>query len=517
MERAPELATVPEVVRHQAAVRPDEPALVMGERSLTFGELDRASNRVANALADHGLSAGDRFAVVDKNSVDFFALVVGGLKLGAAHLAVNWRLTSGEMRQVVADAGARVLFVGTETAETARAAVEGLDPRPVIVAIGSGGLDDWLAPYGDQDPAVEVGGDDTAFHFSTSGTTGVPKGVPVSHRACLTQIYGLGPLFGFRPGAVSLMVMPTFHIAGTEWTLQGLCHGATTVLLREFDPGAALAAIEQHRITHAMLVPAMLAVVLEHPALPATDRSTVESISYGGSPIAPSTLATAVEAFGCRFFQTYGLTEVAGAVSTLHADDHDLERPHLLCSAGRPVPWCEIRILDPETGDEVPTGSVGEVCVRSPANMAGYWHVPNEESGAFRGDWLRTGDAGYFDDDGYLFLHDRVRDMVVTGGENVYPTEVENVLVRHLEVVEAAVIGVPSDRWGEAVHAVVVVGPGSALTEEELVAFARSQLAGFKLPKSVTFIDQLPRNPSGKVLKEELRRPYWAGRERSVG
>ncbi|HVX19781.1 MAG TPA: long-chain-fatty-acid--CoA ligase [Acidimicrobiales bacterium] len=522
--RGPTGETVPGAVRRQAEWRGDADALVMDGRAVTFADLDRSANRVANALLAHGLVPGGRFAVVDKNSLAFFPLVVGGLRAGGTHLAVNWRLTPPEMRVVLGRSRAQVVFAGADTVDQVADAVADLDDPPAVVVLadaasgpGRPALDDWLAPHGDGDPGVAVSAADTAFLFSTSGTTGVPKGVPVSHDACLTQVRGLGPLLGFRAGAVSLMAMPTFHIAGTEWTLQGLYHGATTVVLREFDPGAVLAAIQEHRVTHAMLVPAMLTFLLEDPALAGTDTSAVETVSYGGSPIAPSTLSAAVDALGCRFFQTYGITEVAGAVSVLHADDHDPARPELLASAGRPVPWCDVRICDPDTGAFLPVGSVGEVCVRSPANMPGYDGVPNEESGAFFGEWLRTGDAGYVDADGYLFLHDRVRDMVVTGGENVYPVEVENVLAAHPEVVEVAVIGVPSDRWGEAVHAVAVRVPGGTVTAEELVAFARPQLAGFKLPKSVAFVDRLPRNPSGKVLKTELRRPYWAERARAVG
>jgi len=499
-------------------------ALVMDGRALTFAELDRRGNRVANACLAHGLGSGGRFAVVDKNSLEFFPLVLGGLRAGGTHLAVNWRLAPPEMEVVLGRSRVEVVFAGTDLVELVDAAVAGLDPPPVVVTLGAEPagpgrpvLGDWLADHGEGDPGVSVDPGDTAFLFSTSGTTGVPKGVPVSHDACLTQIRGLGPLLGFRPGATSLMAMPAFHIAGTEWTLQGLYHGATTVVLREFDPRAVLAAVDAHRVTHAMLVPAMLRFLLEEPALAATDTSTIETVSYGGSPIAPSTLAAAVAAFGCRFFQTYGITEVAGAVSVLDATDHDPARPGLLASAGKPVPWCEVRICDAGTGAPLPPGSVGEVCVRSPANMPGYDGVPNDESAAFFGEWLRTGDAGYFDADGYLFLHDRVKDMVVTGGENVYPVEVENVLAAHPEVAEVAVFGVPSDRWGEAVHAVVVRVPGGTVTGTDLVAFARPQLAGFKLPKSVAFADRLPRNPSGKVLKTELRRPHWAGQARAVG
>jgi long-chain acyl-CoA synthetase len=313
------------------------------------------------------------------------------------------------------------------------------------------------------------------------------------------------------------MVMPTFHIAGTQWSLQSLLFGSTTIVLREFETGTVIDAIGRHRVTHMLLVPAMITLLLDDPTLKDADLSSVEMVSYGGSPFAPSTLAVALDVLRCRFFQTYGLTEAAGAVTTLHADDHDLGREYLLWSAGKPVPWSEVRIFDLHSGDELAPGEVGEICVRSPANMAGYWQIPNEVSGAFRGDWLRTGDAGYFDENGYLYLHDRVKDMIVTGGENVYPAEVENVLARHPGVGDVAVIGVPSDRWGEAVHAVVVRRDASTVTDTDLIEFARAEIAGFKLPKSVEFVADLPRNPSGKLLKRELRQRYWIEHPRAVG
>jgi long-chain acyl-CoA synthetase len=298
--------------------------------------------------------------------------------------------------------------------------------------------------------------------------------------------------------------------------LVGTYFGSTSVLVREFDPGAVLGAVSGSGVTHALLVPAMILMLLDHPDIDDYDVTTLNTIVYGGSPITEAILARAVARFGCRFFQNYGLTEASGAVTTLGPDDHDLERPHLLRSAGRPVPWAEVRVLDPESGTEVPIGHVGEVCVRSAANMRGYWNRPPGEPGVFWGDWLRTGDAGYFDDDGYLFLHDRVKDMIVSGGENVYPAEVERVLAQHPAVADVAVIGIPSDRWGEAVHAVVVPRAASSPEPDELIRFARTMLAGYKLPKSVEFVESLPRNPSGKVLKTELRAGYWAGRERRV-
>jgi long-chain acyl-CoA synthetase len=291
------------------------------------------------------------------------------------------------------------------------------------------------------------------------------------------------------------------------------------VILRDVDPAELLRLIEAEGITHMFVVPAVLMVLLMTPGIDTTDLSSLETIFYGASPIAEDLLVKCMERFGCDFAQVYGMTETTGAITRLEPADHDPTGPrqHLLRSAGKPLPGVELRIIDPDTGSDAGVGEVGELWTRSGYNMAGYWEKPEETAATLLDDgWLRTGDAGYLDEEGYLYLHDRIKDMIVSGGENVYPAEVENVLVAHPALADAAVIGVPSEKWGETVKGIVVRAPGTEATPEEIIAFCRERLAHYKCPTSIDFTDVLPRNPSGKILKRELRAPYWEGRERNI-
>jgi len=350
----------------------------------------------------------------------------------------------------------------------------------------------------------------------TSGTTGLPKGVMLTNRNLFSFTEEVPRQWGFDSTKTSIVVMPLFHIAGSGWGLVGMAVGARSVLLREVDPVKILAAIENERVTHAVFVPAVLQFLLIMPQLKETDVSSLELIAYGASPISESVLRASMQAFGCDFVQLYGLTETTGATVQLDARDHDPDnRPELLRSCGKPFPWIEVRVVDAD-GNDVGDGEVGEIWMRGVQIMKGYWNKPDETARAVTEDgWFKTGDAGYWRD-GYLYLHDRVKDMIVSGGENVYPAEVENVLMGHPAVADVGVIGVPDEKWGETVKAIVVKAEGSEPTPEELIAYCRERLAGFKCPTSVDFIDALPRNPSGKILKRELREPYWAGRERRI-
>jgi long-chain acyl-CoA synthetase len=291
------------------------------------------------------------------------------------------------------------------------------------------------------------------------------------------------------------------------------------VILRDVVPEQILEVFSRKGITHTFTVPAVIQMLLQSPGVDTADFSSLRKLTYGASPIAPAVLEKAIATMDCDFIQLYGLTETTGAITQLDAGDHDpVERPGLLRSCGKPYPWVEMRIVDAATGGDVADGAVGELWTRSRQNMAGYWNNPEATAAVLNQDgWFRTGDAGYRDAQGYLYLHDRVKDMIVTGGENVYPTEVENALMRHPAVADVAVIGVPDEKWGEAVKALVVAAPGPAPAPDDLIAFCRQQLAGYKCPKSVEFLTTLPRNPSGKLLKRELRGPYWEGVERRVG
>ncbi len=357
----------------------------------------------------------------------------------------------------------------------------------------------------------------------TSGTTGLPKGVMLSGLNLSTILGAADTVFRIAPDTVSLVAMPLFHIGGTGWAVSGMSHGGHSVIVRDIDPATLLRVVEEHRVTEAFVVPAVLMMLLATPGLATTDVSSMRTIFYGASPISEDVLVRSMAAFACDFAQVYGLTETTGAITRLMPADHDPDGPrsHLLRSAGRPFDHVELRIVDAATGEGLATGEVGEVWTRSDQNMLGYWEKPQETGSVLFDDgWFRTGDAGWIDEEGYLFLHDRIKDMIVSGGENIYPAEVENALLAHPEVADAAVIGVPDDRWGETVKAIVVAAPGGSEDREgladDIISATRDRLAHYKCPTSIDFVDSLPRNPSGKVLKRELREPYWAEGERNI-
>jgi len=508
-------------IRSQAKRRPGATAITFQDAPITYRELDDRSSRVAQGLTDSGVGERDRIAFLDKNCPEYFETLFGGAKLNAVDVAVNWRLAAPEIKYTVNDAQARVLFVGEEFTSAIDDIEDQLETVQKIVVLGKHpkyeSYEDWIGRYEAVDPGVESTPDDVAFQLYTSGTTGLPKGAMLTNSNMEVLMEKAVPLWGFRPDAVSLVVMPLFHIAGGGWAFAGIYSGCHNVMLREVDPAEILAAMPRYGVTTTIFVPAVLQFLLQVPSIGDVDFSTLECILYGASPISEDVLRRAMSTFGCTFVQGYGLTETTGAIVSLGAEDHDPDRrPELLRSAGKPWPWVELRIVDP-SGTDVDDGAVGEIWTRSAQNMKGYWNMPEATADVITPDgWLRTGDAGYMKD-GYLYLYDRVKDMIVSGGENVYPAEIENVLMSHPDVADVAVVGVPDDKWGEAVKAVVVRRERSDVSEAALTAFARERLAGYKCPKSIDFVaGPLPRNPSGKLLKRILREPYWQGQERRI-
>ncbi len=523
-ERFPRLA---DILRVHARERADHPAMRCDGRTWTYRDLRDEAARVAQGLVAEGVGPRDRVAVLDKNAGEYFSVLFGAAMANAVTLAVNWRLAPPEMEYILNHAQARVLFVGEEflghvdamsLPDVKRVVVLGRAADPSHAS-----WSEWVQRRDPVDPEAPCEADDTCYQLYTSGTTGLPKGVELTHRNFLAAMDVGAKAWSLDADTVNLVAMPLFHIAGSGWGVAGFAAGGTNLVLREVVPAEVLRALEEHRVTNALFVPAVLQMLLQTPGGDSTDFSSLRSIVYGASPITEDVLVRAMRAFGCGFVQVYGLTETTGCVVALGAEDHDPGGPRagLLRSAGRPWGDVELRIVGAD-GRDLPDGEVGEIWTRTQQNMKGYWRNPEATAESYpegrdadgRG-WLRTGDAGYLRD-GYLYIHDRVKDMIVSGGENVYPAEIENALMAHPKVADVAVIGVPSERWGETVKAIVVDAPGGRASDEELIAYCRERLARFKCPTSVDRIDALPRNPSGKILKTTLREPYWAGRARRV-
>jgi long-chain acyl-CoA synthetase len=504
---------------------------VLGDQRRTWGEEFEIACRVAQAAAlREGVEVGDRIAFLDRNGTAYFDFLFGGALIGAVNVAVNWRLAPAEMAAIIDDSQAPLLVVHTDYLEPLADLLGSLSQVRRIVVIGDSDrtsspdprsvtFEKWIDGCLPTDPGHVGAAEEVSMQLYTSGTTGLPKGVMLTNDNLSTAIAAANDTFSISEDTVSLVAMPLFHIGGSGWALCAMSRGGRSIILRDVDPDLLLRLIAAERITEMFLVPAVLMVLLATPSLATTDLSSVRLIFYGASPISEDVLVKCMVAFGCGFCQVYGMTETTGAITSLAFEDHDPEGPRrgLLRSAGKPLDSVEIRIVDPDTGKVVEDGQVGELQTRSPYNMVGYWRKPDETASTIdREGWLRTGDAGYFDADGYLYLHDRIKDMIVSGGENIYPAEVENVLLSHPAVVDAAVIGVPDPRWGETVKAVLVLAPDAEVDEADVIAHCRANLAHYKCPTSVDTTNALPRNPSGKILKRELRAPYWAERERSI-
>ena len=513
-----------DIPRYHSAHNPDQIAFVYENKETSYKDFNIRTEKVANGLVKIGVANQERVAFMDKNSDLFYEVVLGCTKANAVVVGINWRLAPPEVAYILNDSGAKVLFVGEEFFDLADKILElSTSVETVICLSGSRegwpSYQSWIDQQNDELCSRQPNLDDVAIQMYTSGTTGNPKGVQLTHgnfHSSRNREPQKGMEFGeWNEDDASLVAMPSFHIGGAGWGIQGLYACAKNVVLKEFIPEDVLEVIGKYKISKIFMVPAAMKMVLDHPNSRKTDYSNIKYILYGASPIPLDLLKEAMEVFECGFVQLYGMTETCGSVTYLPPEDHSIEGNERMKSAGKAYPHCEISILDDESR-ELALGEVGEIAVRSTSNMLGYWNLPDETKKTLKDGWLRTGDAGYMDSDGYVYVHDRVKDMIVSGGENVYPAEVESAIFGHEKISDVAVIGIPDDRWGEAVKAVVVLKEGESASEEEIINFAKERIAGFKSPKSVDFISELPRNPSGKILKKELRAPYWEGRERQI-
>jgi long-chain acyl-CoA synthetase len=512
--------SIAEHVRRWTAQKPDAPCMSCDDTTLTWTDLHNRASRVGQGLIEAGVGPQDRVVFLDKNTLEFFEILVGAAMAGAVTAAVNWRLAPREMLQIINHSTAKVLFLGAEFIEQYEQFRADLTSVEKVVVMGSAegleGYEDWLDRHLAQDPLVPVSSDDTAMQMYTSGTTSLPKGVMFSNRAVLST-EGMAEVLRVDESSTLLISMPVFHSAGASLGILGLRTGAHSVIAREATPTTLLALIERWGVTMTTLVPAVLKMIIESTEINERDVSSLDTIAYAGAPISPELLRRCLAVFSARFLQIYGLTETQSATNLLPEDHLDPDHPERILSVGRAMPGVTLRVVDPITGEDVPDDVVGEVWIKAPTNMHGYWANEDATREALTEDgFVRTGDGASLRD-GYVYLRDRLKDMIVSGAENVYPIEIENVLIEHPAVHDVAVIGVPSERWGETVKAMVVPAPGAELDEPEVIAFARTRLATYKCPTSVEFLEELPRNPSGKILKRVLRAPYWQSAKSHIG
>ena len=506
--------TMAGLVRELAAKSPESPAFTMDNHTITFGEFHERSSRAANGLIAQGIQPADRIAILDKNCVAYYEMIFGAAKAGAVLVAVNFRLAEREVDAILADAGVAFIVVGDEFRDL-------LPARPDIPVIVLGPeYETWISEQSTVDPGLGTDPEAVVLQLYSSGTTGLPKGIMLTS-ANLSWSPKMGAeYYQMSASSVNLVTSPLFHIGGTGYSMTTIGLGGHTVLVRNVNPVELLALISKYHVTHAFLVPTIIQMVLDALEQYPTDISSLHLIAYGGSPIPGPMLLEAMKVLGCSFLGVYGMTETAGSVLCLIPADHDPGGPrqHLLKSVGRTLSWHDVRVFNPDTGVECDAGEDGEIWVHSKQNMVGYWRQPELTRNTLSADgWLRTGDAGMMDAQGYIYMRDRLKDMIISGGENIYPVEVEQVLCQHPSVAEVVVIGVADPRWVESVKALVVLKPEAEVTGEELIEFCRLSLARYKCPRSIDFVDVLPRNASGKVLKRVLRDRYTAASQNSVG
>lgn len=517
MRDVADLMTFDDFITHWAEDRPERPALREEDRVYSYGQLEEWTAQIAAYLQKAGLKKGDRIVWIGKNSDLYFTLFYGAARLGVVMVPVGWRLAPAEWAFIVNDTKARLLFTGPGFDELGKALSSELIHIEKIITADEARADIAATQRTPFEPASA---DDAVLQLYTSGTTGNPKGAVLSNR----NLFGLRknsndaelPYTKWDDDEVVLVAMPCSHIGGTGLGIMAVGSGLPGLILSEFTPDGFFDAVEQGGVTRLFIVPAALHILLQHPRCASVDFSRLKYILYGAAPIPLELLRQCIGMFKCEFMQAYGMTETTGTICMLPPEDHDSAGNARMRSAGKPLPGVELKIIGADN-DEVPMGDVGEIWTRSTNNMIGYWNLPDAtEKTMAKGGWVKTGDAGYLDQDGYLFIHDRVKDMIISGGENVYPAEVESAIYGHPDVLEVAVIGIPDAKWGEAVKAVCVPKSGVTIDPDTVIAWARERIAGFKVPRSVDIIPALPRNASGKILRKDLRAPYWEGYDRQI-
>ena len=508
---------------------PDNTATIFDGRKQSYRELWRRTQALSKALGELGVQRGDRVAIYLLNSPQFLEVVYACFEIGAVIVPLNTRLAADELVFIINDAEC-VAFITDESLQPLAASLKPRlqDIEHYVSVNAAGAFNDYETQIarqtGDSAGLSSDEGqseEDLVGLFYTSGTTGLPKGVMLNHRNLWMNAMHTLAARAPEPNAVFLHAGPMFHLATFPAVINITLNGGAHAILPKFDLKNLMEVIERDRVTSTVLVPTMINFLINHPDIGKHDLSSLRRITYGAAPMPLELLKRAMKVFPeVEFFQGYGQSESSPLLTTLIPEDHIIEGPERitrrLASCGRPVIGVEVEVVD-ENGGAVKPGEVGEVVARGPNVMMGYWKLPEETATTLRGGWLHTGDMATIDEDGYIYLVDRKKDMIISGGENVYSTEVENVIYQHPAAREAAVIGVPDDKWGEAVKAIVTLKDGVSLTESELIGFCASRLADYKVPKSVEIREgELPKSATGKILKKELREPYWQGHNRRI-
>ena len=502
-----------DIARHGTRTYPDAEAVVFENTRLTYRELDKRTNRLANALTQFGCAKGERVAILAENSHKYLEVYLGAAKAGLVSVPLNFRLSQEELAHILNESEATLVLVG----EGYEAAAMELQNKAKTVhtwigldsSFGTQFYEELLAASSDHDPRVAVDESELAILMYTGGTTGTPKGVMLSHRNILAATQCLYEQNRITALDITCMVLPLFHVS--FWpALCCLMVGGKVVVVQRPEIRLILSTIQQERCTHINTVPTIYGWLIASPDLDQFDLSSIRLMSYAGSPMPEAVLRKCLTKFGSILAQGYGLTEAAPAVSELMPEDHVMVGPRakLLKSVGRSLPGVEVRAVD-EHGAPLKPGQTGEVAVRGANVLMGYWKNPELTAEKLRDGWLHTGDIGYLDEEGYIYLVDRKADMIITGGENVYPKETENVLYAHPAVQECAVTSAPDEIWGERVQAAVVLKAGATATEKELIEFCKSKLAGYKCPKRIEFWEQLPRTTIGKILRKDVKAKFW--------
>ena len=513
----PEIRTLGDYPEYWARHDPGRTMFKVADRKISFAEFDKLANQAAHFLLDQGAEADTLIGFMGKNSLDFYAAIFGCARTRAGLVVLNWRLAAPELAQQIADSDTKTVIVEREQEPLWSAATALMDRPPRAIWIDeTDSLEAMIADRPVDAVEIAVSEDDTAFQLYTSGTTGEPKGVMLAHRGTnmMRLSEHLEPAYHWESDDSFINALPNFHLLHLGITLQCLYNGVSITIVRQFDPALVLETITKQQPTLLTLTPTMLQMLLDHPDAASTDFSSLRLTLYAGSPISLGLIKRAIATMPGKFMQFYGSTEAGGASSILRPDEHDLEDEAKLQSCGRPLPLIEFRIVDAD-GNEVVDGEPGELLIRQPAITKGYWRQPETTAAAIDNGWYRSGDIVQRDAEGLYYIVDRAKDMIVSGGENIYSAEIENVLSVHPDVASVAVIGVPDERWGEAVKAIVIAGEAGA-NPDELLGWCRERLASYKVPKSVDFVEAFPLVPSGKVSKKELRAGYWGAEGRSV-